>query len=349
MKENLRDKLISKLKHLKIPVTLLAILLASGATSTTLANTTSQLDTNQTISQTQTTSQEKQNTSKPAKILSIDGHEFLTENYPSELLPFTGSRQLEMGNLDHLKRATYSHIQLQDKDEPTGDREEKLTYNPSGWHNYQFYYGDGSHQAWLMHRGHLVGYQFSGLNDEPKNLVTETSWLNTGNYTGMNIGNTDSMLYYEIRLDSWLATHPNFWLDYKVTPIYDGDELVPRKIELQYVGLDENGKLMQIKIGGKENVDQNMITRVTIDNVSPNAIIDYMTGTATNTVFPPDYSEAPSTSSSSTSSISNEDQLVYVTSTGVKYHTHAHGTGKFSTITLKEALNKGLTPCQLCY
>lgn len=78
---------------------------------------------------------------------------------------------------------------------------------------------------WLMARGHLVGYQFSGLNNEARNLVPETAWFNGGNFTGTNDGNTASMLYYENRLDSWLANHPNYYLDYQVTPLYEGNEL----------------------------------------------------------------------------------------------------------------------------
>ena len=34
------------------------------------------------------------------------------------LLTFNGNKQLVLGDFDHLGRATSSHIQLQDKDEP---------------------------------------------------------------------------------------------------------------------------------------------------------------------------------------------------------------------------------------
>lgn len=154
-----------------------------------------------------------------------------------------------------------------------------------GWHNYKFYYGDGEKDAWLMSRGHLIGYQFSGLNDEKRNLVPMTNWLNSGNYTGIDDSNENSMIFYENKLDSWLANHPNYYLDYKVTPIYQEDELIPRQIELQYVGIDENGTLLEIKLGGtKEKVDQYSVTHVVLDNVSDNAEINYLDGTATNTV-----------------------------------------------------------------
>lgn len=144
------------------------------------------------------------------------------------LLPFKNEKQLELGELDSKSRATGAHIQLKDSDEPTEKREPKLTYDPVGWHNYKFFYGDGKKEAWLMSRGHLIGYQFSGLNDEKRNLVPMTNWLNAGNYSGTDDQNQSSMLYYENRLDSWLANHPNYYLDYKVTPIYQKDELIPR-------------------------------------------------------------------------------------------------------------------------
>ena len=201
------------------------------------------------------------------------------------LLPFKNEKQLELGELDSKSRATGAHIQLKDSDEPTEKREPKISYNPVGWHNYNFYYGDGSKKAGLMSRGHLIGYQFSGLNDEKRNLVPMTNWLNAGNYSGTDDQNQSSMLYYENRLDSWLANHPNYYLDYKVTPIYQKDELIPRQIELQYVGIDENGKLLEIKLdGSKEKIDQYSVTHVVLDNVSANAEINYLDGTAKNTV-----------------------------------------------------------------
>lgn len=201
------------------------------------------------------------------------------------LLPFKNEKQLELGELDSKSRATGAHIQLKDSDEPTEKRESKLTYDPVGWHNYKFFYGDGKKEAWLMNRGHLIGYQFSGLNDEKRNLVPMTNWLNAGTYYGTDNTNQESMLYYENRLDSWLANHPNYYLDYKVTPIYQKDELIPRQIELQYVGIDETGKLLEIKLGGsKEKVDQYSVTHVVLDNVSANAEINYLDGTAKNTV-----------------------------------------------------------------
>lgn len=236
----------------------------------------------------------------------------------SPILPFTGERQLILGDLDDLGRATFAHIQLQDRHEPTDRREPRLNFDPVGWHNYKMPYGDGTKEAWLMNRGHLVGYQFSGLNDEPRNLVPETAWFNTGNFVGMDSGNQAAMLFYENELDNWLANHPNFWLDYRVTPIFVGEELIPRQVELQYVGLDENGERIQIRLGSpREEVDVHLITRVLLDNVSENAQINYLTGTATPIVGR-STQELPytPTSSANMQTSSDGERTVYVASGG---------------------------------
>lgn len=210
------------------------------------------------------------------------------------LLPFTGSKQLVLGEFDHLGRATSAHIQLQDKDEPKQKREPRLIYNPVGWHNYKIAYGNKGKKAWLFHRGHLIGYQFSGLTNEGKNLVPLTAWTNTGNYKGTADSNVEGMLYYEKRLDSWLATHPNYWLDYRVTPVYAGDELIPRQVILQYVGIDQEGNLLRINLSSpKESVDAYGITTVTLDNYSKNATIDYLKGTAKPSLVPTEPSSQP--------------------------------------------------------
>ena len=216
------------------------------------------------------------------------------------LLPFTGNNQLVLGEFDHLGRATSAHIQLQDKDEHKQKREPRLKHNPVGWHNYKIAYGNKGKKAWLFHRGHLIGYQFSGLTNEGKNLVPLTAWTNTGNYKGTADSNVEGMLYYEKRLDSWLATHPNYWLDYKVTPVYTGDELIPRQVTLQYVGIDRDGNLLPIHLSSpKESVDAYGITTVTLENYSKNATIDYLKGSATPSLVPTEPSSQPQPASPS--------------------------------------------------
>ncbi|MBS4991099.1 MAG: deoxyribonuclease, partial [Streptococcus thermophilus] len=59
------------------------------------------------------------------------------------ILAFNGQKQFVMEEKDQLGRAHSAHIQLQYKDEPKNKRPGKIKYDPVGWHNYKFYYGDG--------------------------------------------------------------------------------------------------------------------------------------------------------------------------------------------------------------
>ncbi len=49
-------------------------------------------------------------------------------------------------------------------------KEHVSNYNPVGWHSIRLY-GNKGKKARLFHRGHLIGYQFSGLTMKGKNLV----------------------------------------------------------------------------------------------------------------------------------------------------------------------------------
>jgi DNA-entry nuclease len=204
--------------------------------------------------------------------------------------PFTFSKEkrLELEDFDDWGRAVNAHIFMQFKDKPQEEREERIGWDPVGWHNFRFFYiaGDGKRKkAWLMNRGHLVGYQFSGLNDEPRNLVPETAYLNQGNFASMNSGNDQSMLFYESKLANWLENNPQFYLDYQVTPLYHDDELIPRKIRLSYIGFDERGRKIKILLDSpKERDGTEGTTVVYLDNSSSNAEIDYLTGTAENII-----------------------------------------------------------------
>ncbi len=202
---------------------------------------------------------------------------------PDSLLPFKKEKQLVLGELDNLERSTSAHIQLNIKDKPKAKREPKISVDPVGWHNYKMPIdesGSGK-EAWLMNRGHLVGYQFSGLDNELRNLTPMTALLNTGSLSDKDSANQTAMLFYENNLADWINAHPNDWLDYKVTPIYQGDELIPRQVELQYAGIKSDGTLMKISFGTKqEKMDEEGITHVILENRSPNAKIDYATGNA---------------------------------------------------------------------
>lgn len=161
-------------------------------------------------------------------------------------LPFENHKLMVNGDLDSLGRATYGHIRLKYSDKPQDDRESKINVNPVGWHNYRFKYEDESgkvKKAYLMNRGHLIGYQFSGLNSEIKNLVPMTRYLNAGTMADSktDTNNPNGMLYYENALAKWLKNNPNMYLDYCVVANYTGNELIPRTVTLYWTSFDGNG------------------------------------------------------------------------------------------------------------
>lgn len=186
---------------------------------------------------------------------------------------------IELGELDHLKRSTYAHIRVTDAQEPgqNGEkRNEKINVDPAGWRNFKL------NGKWANNRLHLIGYQFSGLNDELRNLVTGTSYLNKGTEgNGTDPKNPDGMLYYEQQLDNWLRLHPHYALDYYVAPIYEGDNLTPSAIYMQWVGVDSNGDRIAIKIGGHSKALGDEVYGVVLANMSPSYNINYQTGDIT--------------------------------------------------------------------
>ena len=164
-----------------------------------------------------------------------------------------------MGDLDQYGRATYAHIRVTDAQEPGSNgvkRPERILTNPAGWSN----------PRRTNDRTHLVGYQFSGVNDDPRNLVTATAYLNRGvKKSGSNEKNPDGMLYYEQILDDWLKANPDKSLDLYVKPNYDGDNLIPVSITMRWVGVTANGALVPIETGGHATSEGEMRT-VTLEN-----------------------------------------------------------------------------------
>lgn len=200
-----------------------------------------------------------------------------------EPLNYTKDKQLKFDDLDTYGRPTNSHVQLSYDQKPKKDRNERLEYNPPGWHNYRMTYKKDNGQIgkyWVFDRSHMIGYLFSGVNDEPKNLFMGTVHLNRGSYNGMDSHNEKSMLYYEMKLNNWLKSHPKYKLDYQVTPLYNKDELVPREVRLSYVGYDNNGNQVPINVGSSLETKGNHATVVTLPNEEPNVDINYKTGIA---------------------------------------------------------------------
>ena len=202
-----------------------------------------------------------------------------TTNIAAQPLQYTGHKQLILAETDQYGRAVDAHIQLKKADLPRQKRSERLYYNPSGWHNYKVKDKDGKYY-WAYNRGHLIGYQFSGLNDEKRNLITMTRYLNAGANSTINPENKKGMLYYEYQIRNYLDTHPNDTVDYQVTPLYKSRELMARGVRLSFVAFNKKGQEKQIKISSPYVEYQGKVGVVKLPNTDQNLKIDYQTGRA---------------------------------------------------------------------
>lgn len=209
------------------------------------------------------------------KTLNVEG----TSIYEVKPLAYTGNKQLVLDNLDNLGRATNAHIQLRKADLPHRKRNERLYINPSGWHNYKIK-DKNDNYYWAYNRGHLIGYQFSGLNDEKRNLITMTRTLNSGGTKNIDPNNQEGMLYYEYAIRKYIDEHPNQMIDYQVTPLYKNDELMARGVRLSYVAYNSCGKQIKMNISSPYVKYQGKVAVVKLPNKEPGLDINYQTGQA---------------------------------------------------------------------
>ena len=132
---------------------------------------------------------------------------------------------------------------------PTEDRGAIGQVKPSGWQTVKYDCVDGKY---LYNRCHLIGYQLTGENANEENLITGTRYLNV-----------DGMLPFEDEVADYVQQTSNHVL-YRVTPIFQGSELVARGVQMEALSVEDDG----------EGVSFN----VYVYNVQPGVVIDYATG-----------------------------------------------------------------------
>lgn len=126
------------------------------------------------------------------------------------------------GELDNKNRVTAANALLNQKLMPKAQRE-PLHVNPTGWHNKRVAGG------WLYNRCHLIGYQLTGQNNNLKNLMTGTRQLND-----------PDMLRYEDQVANYLKESSHNYVRYRVTPIFRGQELLARGVEMEGQSTNSN-------------------------------------------------------------------------------------------------------------
>ena len=154
------------------------------------------------------------------------------------------------GELDDLGRCTAAYANLGVELMPTSSREDISSIKPTGWHSkkYDIIPEDGH----LYNRCHLIAFQLAGENANPNNLITCTRYTNS-----------TLMIEYEEKVGNYIRRTKNHVL-YRVTPIFDNDNLIAKGIQMEALSIEDEGK------GIKFNIF--------VYNVYPGIEIDYKTG-----------------------------------------------------------------------
>lgn len=175
---------------------------------------------------------------------------YLNNNVPNFDLDDINSKSFQFySNLDSLGRCGYAYANIGKDLMPTEKRGSIGMVKPSGWHTVKYDNIDGKY---LYNRCHLIGYQLTGQNANVKNLITCTRYMNSV-----------SMLEFENKVASYIKKTNNHVL-YRVTPIYDGDNLLASGVIMEAYSIEDSGK------GIKFNVY--------LYNVQDGIEIDYKTG-----------------------------------------------------------------------
>ena len=127
---------------------------------------------------------------------------------------------------------------------PTDPRESISHVKPTGWTS-------GKDPA-QWNRCHLIGFQLAGENDNEKNLITGTRYMNV-----------DGMLPFENLIADYVKETENHVL-YRVTPIFKESDLVAQGVVMEAYSIEDNG--------------DGICFNVFCYNVQPNVVIDYATG-----------------------------------------------------------------------
>ncbi len=151
--------------------------------------------------------------------------------------------------LDSLGRCGVAYANIGQDLMPTEDRGSISSVKPSGWKNVKYDVVDGKY---LYNRCHLIGFQLAGENANKQNLITGTRYFNV-----------DGMLPFENMVADYVKETNNHVL-YRVTPIYNGDDLVARGVQIEAESVEDDG--------------EGIMFNVFIYNVQPEVTIDYATG-----------------------------------------------------------------------
>jgi len=129
------------------------------------------------------------------------------------------------------------------------ERESITSVQPSGWKQRKY------NGEYLYNRCHLIGYQLSNENANKLNLITGTRYMNV-----------EGMLPFENQVAEYLnkKANKNNHVLYRITPIFEGTNLVASGVQMEAYSVEDNGK--------------GVCFNIYVYNVQPGITINYGTG-----------------------------------------------------------------------
>lgn len=234
-------------------------------------------------------------------------------------------------DLDELGRCGTAYACVGKDIMPTQERGSIGQIKPTVWHTIKYDCIDGKY---LYNRCHLIGYQLTGENANEKNLITGTRYLNV-----------NGMLPFENMVADYVKETNNNTL-YRVTPVFNNDELVARGVLMEAKSVEDNG--------------DGITFCVYCYNVQPDVSIDYATGDSEYTVKvteEPKKEESSNRSELSSQKDSDSDSGTYILNTNTKkFHLpNCSSVNKMKDSNKEEytgsrddVINRGYEPCKKC-
>lgn len=260
--------------------------------------------------------------------------------------------------LDSLGRCGVTYANVCKEIMPTEERGKIGMVKPSGWHTVKYDVVDGKY---LYNRCHLIGYQLSGENANTRNLITGTRYLNV-----------EGMLPFENMVADYVKETGHHVL-YRVTPIFEGDNLVANGVLMEAKSVEDNGAGILFNVycynvqpgvtinyaNGESSLDGTAAQQSSGADSSANgtdsSASDANTGSSGTVVASSGSSTSDSAAvtdqqASDQNNSSNEAVTVHITKTGKKYHRAGcrYLKDSDSEVTLDEAKSLGLSPCGVC-
>ncbi len=190
----------------------------------------------------------------PASIPEYNGEDYviINENIPNftdwDLENVIGEHY---SNLDPFGRNGKAYAMLSSSMMQTGERNDISSIKPTGFKQQKYEGIINSDPPMLYHRGHLIAWALGG-DDRQENITTLTEY-----------SNTSSMFYWENQVIRFLYDS-NLHVLYRVTPYFEGSDLVCRGLEMEAFSVEDKGR--------------SICFHVFVYNVEPNIVIDYKTG-----------------------------------------------------------------------